>query len=107
MNHGVPGQVNVMVLDVDSDITSYGRHNRLLVFRGTGDESHLITVREDMRGLPMSTDDDRRRAARGWQRLHPVGTRLVHVGSEEYDAMGGRSVEHVYRIERAGKVVTW
>jgi len=30
--HGVLGQLNVRTLDVDSDVTGFGKHNRLVVF---------------------------------------------------------------------------
>jgi len=99
--HNVAGQVNVYVLDVDSDITGKGRHNRLLVFRGTNDEGHIVTIREDLRGLPLSSDADRRKVSNGWQRMHPVGSRLEYVGSEQYTNRLGESIEHTYTIGRS------
>lgn len=96
--HGVPGQLNVVVLDVDSSVTNYGRHNRCVVMRDVAKPSE-ITVREDLRGLPLTTDADRRRVANGWQRLHPRGSRLVHESSTRYTTPGfGESIEHIYRI---------
>ena len=110
--HGVPGQLNALVLDVDSEVTSYGRHNRLVVFgpsitQPVEGERNVVTVREDVRpGLPMSTEEDRRRVASGFQRMHPKGTRLVHQSSEPYDGRLGPCVEHTYRWEPA-RAVAW
>lgn len=83
--HGVPGQLNICVLDTDSDVTDYGRHNRLIVMGdlGPGDKVVSVTIREDLRGLPLSTEEDRMRVAMGWQRQHPQRTRLVFKGKEE------------------------
>jgi hypothetical protein len=98
--HGVEGQINIFVLDKDSDITGYGKHNRLLVFRGTGKDGFTITVREDIRGLPLSTEDDRRAVLMGWQRMHPRGQRLDYVSSVRYDAYDAwESIEHTYQIK--------
>lgn len=97
--HNVPGQLNRAVLDVDSDVTNFGKHNRLVVFRGIGDESDIITIREDLRDLPMSTEADRQRVAkRPGHRLHPRGSRLVHESSEPYTGRQGECIEHTYRI---------
>lgn len=99
--HGVPGQLNVYVLDVDSEVTSFGKHNRLVVFRGTGDESDLLYLREDVRGRPMTTETDRRRIARHpHHRLHGRRVRLTHLSSTPYDGRLGPCVEHLYRIGR-------
>lgn len=54
---GVPGQINVYVLDVESDITTFGNHNRLLVFHNS--ESNQVEIREDEIGLPSSAEEDR------------------------------------------------
>lgn len=90
--HGIPGQMNIYVLDRDSDITGYGTHNRLTVFGDGG----LIEVREDLIGLPAATEAHRQRVLRGWQRLHPRGTRLTHTDSHTTD----RSVWHTYTVTR-------
>lgn len=97
--HGVPGQLNVYVLDVDSEVTGYGRHNRLVVFGSLPGEPARITIREDVRGLPMSTDQDRRKVANHpGHRLHGNRARLTYVGSEPYDIPSfGPAIEHVYR----------
>jgi len=97
--HGVPGQLNVLYLDVDSDVTNYGRHNRLVVFGSLPGEPRKLTIREDIRdGLPMSTDSDRRRVAnRPGHRLHPKHSRLTYVESVPYDIPGfGSAIEHTY-----------
>lgn len=97
--HGVPGQLNVCVLDVESEVTNYGKHNRLVVFRGTGVESQFIYIREDIRDLPESTELDRMRIARHlWHRLHPAGSRLKHMSSERYGGILGPAIEHQYEI---------
>lgn len=102
-HHGVDGQLNVVVLDVDSSVTNYGRHNRLVVMRDVADPT-LLTVREDLRGLPMSTETDQRRAANGWQRLHPRWSRLEHLRSVPYTIAGfGDCIDHEYRIHYARK----
>ncbi|WP_418131440.1 hypothetical protein [Variovorax sp. 278MFTsu5.1] len=90
--HGVPGQVNIYVLDKDSDITGHGAHNRILVF---GHKDGTITAREDVRGLPFSTEEQRRKVLNGWQRQHPRNSRLKLI-HQEY---GGDSIEHIYRAE--------
>lgn len=93
--HGVPGQVNIYVLDVDSEITGYGAHNPLLVFL----DGTSIDIREDLRGLPLSTDKQRRAVANGRRRMHPRRTRLEFVSSSEpYGPPDRQSIEHVYRI---------
>ena len=93
--HGISGQINVCVLDVDSDITSFGKHNRLLVFKDC--KSGQIEIREDNIGLPFSTEKDRRRVAnQTYQRLHPKHTKLVFLRSEQ-DA-STKSVWHYYKI---------
>lgn len=72
--HGVPGQLNGYVLDIESDITGYGKHNRLLV--SGHPDGRQITVREDRRGLPNSEECDRQKVLHGWQRSHPKGKTL-------------------------------
>lgn len=95
--HGVPGQVNICVLDVDSEITSCGKHNRLLVFLDR--TTNQIEIREDVIGLPMSTEKDRIKVANLWgQRMHPKGYRLIHLRSEQSDSLA--SVWHYYAIAR-------
>lgn len=91
--HNVPGQFNIYVLDVESDITNYGKHNRLLVLGGTGEGSYYITVREDGIGLPESTEQDRRRVLNGWQRQHKLGE-LLHF--QTVDRVG----KHIYYTYR-------
>ena len=90
--HGVPGQCNIYTLDVDSEITSFGKHNRLLVF---GNRDGTVTIREDLReDLPLSTEVDRQRAAKGYQRIHPRFSRLHPIGTDT----GERAIEHHYQI---------
>lgn len=97
--HGQSGHANIYVLDQDSEITGFGRHCRLLVSKNVA--SGVICCREDIRhGLPLSTDADRRKVMSGWQRLHPRGSRLVHISSSEpYQCGSGPSIEHLYRIQ--------
>lgn len=100
--HRVPGQINICVLDKDSSITSRGKHNRLLVFydRSAG----TIEIREDDIGLPTATEEDRQRVAcRSYQRMHPKGSRLAFLRSEQSPT--GKSVWHYYRID-GGRLTT-
>ena len=98
--HGVPDQLNVMILDVDSEITCYGKHNRLIVF---GPSPMQVTVREDIRGLPMSTEADRQTIAKHPDhKMHGKDETLEHVSSVEYASPLGRSIEHTYRVTRKG-----
>lgn len=100
--HGVPGQINVCVLDVDSGITSHGKHNRLLVFMDR--QSGQIEIREDDIGLPWSTEKDRRRVAcRTYQRMHPKNTRLNYQKSEQ--SPNGKNVWHFYEIDNGRRAV--
>ena len=74
--HGEHGHLNVRVRDQESDVTGYGKHNRLVVFGPCGSDK-LYEVREDrLWGLPDSTEADRQKVLSGWQRQHPKGTRL-------------------------------
>ncbi|OGU24361.1 MAG: hypothetical protein A2580_09205 [Hydrogenophilales bacterium RIFOXYD1_FULL_62_11] len=100
--HGEKGHINVLIRDQDSEITSYGRHCRLLVFKDV--ETGLITIREDIKhGLPESSEADRQKVAKGGQRMHPRNSKLVHVSSERYQsAIGHESIEHTYVIARNG-----
>lgn len=104
--HGEKNHINVLVRDQDSEITSFGKHNRLLVFRPVGCAG-IITIREDiLHGLPMSTEEDRQRVARGYQRLHPKGTSLKHAGTSDAYPSGSKSwesIEHTYLIYRGNK----
>lgn len=96
-HHGVPGQLNVLVLDVDSEVTSFGRHNRLCVGRDVA--TGKLVIREDLRDLPLSTEADRRRVAlHPNRRVHPRGTRLVHESSEPYTGNLGECIEHTYLV---------
>ena len=98
--HGIPNQLNVEILDVDSEVTCYGKHNRLIVF---GDGPMQVTIREDIRGLPMSTEADRQTIAKHpAHRMHGRDETLEHVASVEYTSPLGRSIEHTYRVTRKG-----
>lgn len=98
--HGVPHQFNTCVLDVDSDVTGYGKHNRIAVFYSRQDQT--IEAREDLIGLPLSTKLQRRKVMMGWQRMHPKGTKLTHVSSLEEPAHGEfpASIWHICKINR-------
>lgn len=76
--------------DIESDRTRQGRHNRLVVMRDA--HGRVVTVREDLQGLPLSTPADRMRAANGWQRQHPAGTKLTPIESVESNG----SIFHTY-----------
>jgi hypothetical protein len=94
--HEMPGQLNVFIADADSDVTDCGRHNRIVILGGAS----IITAREDIRSLPLSTDAQRRKVMDGWQRLHPRGTRLEYLGSTQYTTAAGESIDHRYQIIR-------
>lgn len=98
--HNVAGQLNAYVLDIESAVTGHGAHNRLVVFGpGLSDGPRdQIYIREDLRGLPLSTDAQRRAVAlHPSHRMHPAGRRLAHVSSSEpYDTRLGQSIDHVY-----------
>jgi hypothetical protein len=102
--HGQPNNINICTLDVDSDITSHAQHNRLLVCGHYERGAMALTVREDiLHGLPMSTEEQRRKVMNGWQRLHARNVRLQYVStSERY--FGGdaawESIDHVYHVKR-------
>lgn len=53
--HGIPGQLNEYVPDVESYRTGYGAHNRIV----TGLAGGSVYIREDRRGLPDSTEAQR------------------------------------------------
>ena len=74
--HGIPGQLSRIVLDKESEITGYGKHNRLLVFLcGNGQ----VMVREDHIGLCRSTEADRQKVLNSPRRQHPRKTHCVFV----------------------------
>lgn len=97
--HGVPGQLNAFVLDVDSIVTGYGAHNRLVVMGpALGSGERLVYIREDLRGLPLSTDAQRRTVAgHPAERMHPHGKHLTHVSTSAlYEGRNGQCIDHVY-----------
>ena len=97
--HGQPNHLNVLVLDEDSEATGYGAHNRLVVFgdiTGPG-----VTIREDTwRGYPMSTEEQRRKVAMGWSRIHPKGAHLRYLATDPEPFGPFASIEHTYTTER-------
>lgn len=102
--HGVPGQLNACVLDVDSEVTSYGKHNRLRVSGSLNGMS--ITIDEDIRDLPMSSEADRQRVSKGYQRLHPRGTKLVYRSHVQWENGGHQIISYEYDVVRVRKAVT-
>lgn len=101
--HGGTGQLNTHILDVDSEITSYGKHNRLIVFLDR--QSGQIEIREDDIGLPLSSEEDRRKVAHlSSQRVHPKNTKLSFLRSEQSDS--SKSIWHFYAIESIFRHVT-
>lgn len=96
--HGQPDNVNICVLDVDSDITGFGKHNRILVSLQHNGARKKITAREDiLHNLNMSNDAQRRKVMNGWRRMHPKGTTLTYVGSSHpYMTSYGTSIDHEY-----------
>lgn len=80
--HGVAGQLNVYVLDKDSCVTRFGKHNRLIVTRNLAGTQ--IEIREDDIGLAWSDEIDRQYVAcKTYQRLHPRNARLVFRETQE------------------------
>lgn len=66
--------LNYFTKDEDSEITSYGKHNRLLVFYDK--KNQRIEVREDDIGLPAAELGDAIKIAMGKHRVHPLGYSL-------------------------------
>lgn len=99
--HGVEGQLNIRTLDVDSEVTGFGTHNRLVVFGSM--DNRTVTLREDVDvdpSLPLSAEWQRLSIAHHpSHRMHPDGTELVHQSSEAYAAAGGQCIEHLYRVQ--------
>jgi hypothetical protein len=91
--HGIPGQLNVLVPDVESYRTSYGAHNRIVV----GLAGRSVYMREDRRGLPDSTEAQRLAVLReDWP-----GMRVVLRSRTESE--DGRTIEYEYdHVPRAG-----
>ncbi len=102
IGHGVEHQLNRKVLDVDSEVTGFGTHCRLVVFGDT--DGRTIILREDVWAdptLPESTDWQRMSVAHHPNhRLHPEGTHLVQVSSERYTGPAGPCIEHRYDVYR-------
>lgn len=99
--HNVPGQLNVYVLDAESEVTSYGAHNRLIVSRETTGE-RLLTVREDVGTGPRRATEEEVRAVLN----HPA--HRLHTGHAEYIAASApyecrlphveACIEHTFRV---------
>ncbi len=75
--------LNTNLPDLESDVTSYGAHNRLIVFADVHEP--LVTIREDRQGLPMSTETQRMKVANSWQRMHPRWAILTLRNVTEYN----------------------
>ena len=104
--HGVPGQLNIYVLDKNADYTGFGKHNRLIVFKDIA--SGEIHVREDDIGLLPSTETQRQKVAcKTFQRQHPRGSRLTLRKTEQDPARKAHwyfyQIENVSRIKEAGR----
>lgn len=107
-HHGVPHQLNALVLDVDSHVTGFGRHSRLVVMGGTGEDAHVVTIREDLcAGLPESTEADRARMLKSPTTITRAAVK--HVESARYvswfDGHECPHIEHTYHlVRRAARV---
>ena len=104
--HGQPNNLNLVMLDVDREITGYGKHNRLVVF-GSMDGSY-VHIRDDIipgRNLATPTPAQRLKVANGRDRMHPRGTRLEYVSSSEpySGSQNWASIDHMYNIVRPKK----
>jgi hypothetical protein len=96
--HNVPNQLNKSILDIQSCVTSYGKHNRLIVFCNLNYAT--VTIREDIRGLSLSNEDDRMQVAcNTYQRMHPKNTSLVLTDKTEYEDDFGKCIYYDYRVE--------
>jgi len=96
--HGEEGHLNIYTKDQDSDVTGFGRHNRLIVFGDVKDST--VEIREDIRwDLPLSTEAQRKKVYLGWQRQHPKETTLRYIGSEQVSD----SIYHDYQIVKRSK----
>lgn len=56
--------LNEKIADEDSVCTNFGRHNRLLLSYDPQDQT--VVMREDLIGLPLTTEQDRQRFAQTW-----------------------------------------
>lgn len=54
--HNVPAQFSRIVLDMESDATAFGQHNRLTASAGIGNDKGTWTVREDHGTGPRRAD---------------------------------------------------
>lgn len=88
--HGIPGQLNVYYRDTETDITSFGKHKRVVIFLDPPTGHIQARVDQvDVEGddqLPWPTLQQVMRVARGFQRMHPRGTVLRHrlIEGQEY-----------------------
>jgi hypothetical protein len=78
--------------DAESFCTGFGAHNRLVAALSLNHEE--LIVREDVDGLPYSTDADRQKVIR-ISGLPPKGTKLDYAGAEERNG----SLYHRYLVE--------
>jgi hypothetical protein len=79
--------LNHFVKDEDSDVTSHGKHNRLVVFYDKAWAK--VEVREDDISLPAASLEDAKRAAMGPRRVHPRGTFLRYVRATVWESSYG------------------
>lgn len=54
--HNIPAQFSRIVLDMESDATAFGKHNRLTARAGIGNDNGTWTVREDHGTGPRRAD---------------------------------------------------
>lgn len=99
--HHVPGQLNIYVLDKDSEVTGRGQHNRIRV--GLDVETRLLEADEDCgTGPRLATLDEIRKVIN--HPNHKVHSgRAIYTGSERWTSprMGRDVWTHTFRIERA------
>lgn len=97
--HGVEGQLNVCVLDKDSEVTAFGEHARCRVGRET-DGERLLVVTADLdapgsENLPVPTWEQAETLAQAFFVRH---TRLQFLGSDEWTSNRGRHVDFNFDV---------
>lgn len=98
--HGVAGQLNVLVLDKDSEVTGFGKHARCRVGRAV-DGDRLLTVTADL-DAPGSTklpEPDIEQAEYLAHEFFAHPTRLKLVNREYWEDSRGRHLDYEFAVE--------
>jgi len=98
--HGVAGQLNVLVLDKDSEVTGFGKHARCRVGRAV-DGERLLTVTADLDapGSESLPEPDVEQASYLAYEFFERPTRLKLVGREYWESNNGRHLDYEFAVE--------